>query len=545
MLDQQELIDYLGADATAGLAQWERATGRRSWPPAVHWRIEGGYSPAMLAPLVVDDFGATWQLVLKVCPADTREPASHRSARREASAFAAEHLVDQPFDPWPTPSGGLLMFQALAGDRPDCLPLAALPRAQIGEVCGLIAGSLLAEWNEATFHSRRMRLWRAINREVGPAVATNGSVRRWASTTTGLDDRTHWIVTPEDPVPRPNPVAMTRVGSPLADHAVNALLGRSHLDLHLQNVLIPLDGRGEPAPDRFQLIDLATYDSYGSLTADPVTLMLSAVASRLLEVSGDDRVALQEAIVRTETADGVPPFDVVAAVYTAGLGAVSAAGRGWSAAWQLQFLVSVLARALLFTTFERLDPQVRWWFFRLAARAGSELLDRCGIVVPVADVRLVENPFRRQDFTADAETTTDSAHSTELPPAQPDVDLRDLVSSAWRLEEIGQEREAVMYLTEACRHISPVSAADPSLAVVQMRDLVEDAGQILGSEHPMVLNLRHELARLTDDAGDPAAARRLFDDVWRQRRRVLGGNHPDTMRSRRARDDAALIRRLS
>ena len=427
--------------------------------------------------------------------------------------------------------------------RVGFLPLAALPPAQISKVCGLITRSLLTEWNEARFHSRRIRLWRAINREVGPAVATHGSVRRWTSTTAGLDDRVQWIVTPEDPIPRPNPLRMTRAG-PLADHTVNALLGRSHLDLHLQNVLIPLDGRGEPAPDRFQLIDLATYDSYGSLTADPVTLMLSAVASRLLEVQSDDWVVLQEAIVHAETAAAVPPFDVVAAVYDAGLTAVSAAGRGWSVAWQVQFLVSVLARGLLFTTFARLDPRLRWWFFRLAARAGSELLDRCGIVVPVDDVRQIENPFRPQGFAADAETPMDSPYSAGR-PTQSGVDVQDLVSSAWRLEETQQEREAVMYLTEAYRRITPVSAADGSVAMARMRDLVQDAGQVLGSEHPMVLNLRHELARLTDDAGDPVEARQLFDDVWRQRRKVLGGNHPDTIRSRRARDDPTLIRRLA
>lgn len=54
----------------------------------------------------------------------------------------------------------------------------------------------------------------------------------------------------------------------------------------------------------------------------------------------------------------------------------------------------------------------------------------------------------------------------------------------------------------------------------------------LGEEHPAVLRVRHQLAWLIADGGDPAQAEAIYQDVLEIRLRVLGDSHPDTLASR-------------
>ncbi len=56
--------------------------------------------------------------------------------------------------------------------------------------------------------------------------------------------------------------------------------------------------------------------------------------------------------------------------------------------------------------------------------------------------------------------------------------------------------------------------------------------QVLGPEHPDTLSNRHNLARWTRQAGDPAAARDMLAGLLPVRERVLGPEHPDTLRAR-------------
>ena len=56
--------------------------------------------------------------------------------------------------------------------------------------------------------------------------------------------------------------------------------------------------------------------------------------------------------------------------------------------------------------------------------------------------------------------------------------------------------------------------------------------RVLGAEHPDTLTTRHNLARWTGEAGDPAAARDQYAALLPVVERVLGAEHPDTLTTR-------------
>jgi hypothetical protein len=58
--------------------------------------------------------------------------------------------------------------------------------------------------------------------------------------------------------------------------------------------------------------------------------------------------------------------------------------------------------------------------------------------------------------------------------------------------------------------------------------------RVLGPQHPVTLVTRHQLAKWTGEAGDPAAARDLLATLLPVFERVLGPQHPDTMTTRHA-----------
>ncbi|MGH3185373.1 MAG: tetratricopeptide repeat protein, partial [Streptosporangiaceae bacterium] len=56
--------------------------------------------------------------------------------------------------------------------------------------------------------------------------------------------------------------------------------------------------------------------------------------------------------------------------------------------------------------------------------------------------------------------------------------------------------------------------------------------RVSGPEHPDTLAARHQVARWTGDAGNPAAARDLLAGLLPVLERVLGPEHPRTLTDR-------------
>ncbi len=92
----------------------------------------------------------------------------------------------------------------------------------------------------------------------------------------------------EDEASLPNPLALLAedpaADKPVgADSVVNALCGKTHGDLHTENILLRLEP--SPAPDGYWLVDLAKYSARAPLARDATHLMLYVIARTLTGLS--------------------------------------------------------------------------------------------------------------------------------------------------------------------------------------------------------------------------------------------------------------------
>src|SRR5215207_9911940 len=268
-------------DETVAKALREWAAGLRGTValPSSQWHRKGHHTGAVLVAIVLDAPNPpNGKMIVKVCPPGqfSREPGDHHLAFAESPApFAARHLVEQLHSRYPVGDGRFLMFQGIAGDSlVDCQPVShpELPAEALVAVCGQVTRALLNEWNDPNpnVHRGKVQVATYLQAELADALEPGRSARRWADAVGGLGAETSWIVTAEDralgPMPNPYQLVAGEVG---VNRPIDYLYGRSHGDLHTDNVLIPWQRPKLPQPAGFRLIDLAGYRSDGPLTRDP------------------------------------------------------------------------------------------------------------------------------------------------------------------------------------------------------------------------------------------------------------------------------------
>jgi hypothetical protein len=526
----QDLESHVGEEIAGELYDCAARHGWSVRVPSRSWRAVDGYTSAQLFTLVID----TEQVVLKTLPDSPLEPEAYQRAAKDCPPAFRPHLVLQALPSWPTRSGGALMFQKLAGDDvTGCRSLATLPPERLVAGCGLIVDQLLRQWNEPVPAPRPMQLREFLRREIGAGLSAGGSLRRWAESSGLAPETTPWITLWGDPRVYPNPLALARDSSPLGDRAAEVFLGRRHGDLHLLNVLVPGHGDWPGRLDRFQLIDLGSYSSDGPLTSDPIFLVFSAIAQGLSTLPPD---RWENLLSYLEEQVGTPDpghlSELARTVFDTTSDVIASRDRGWTGEWRWQLRLSSLATAVCFTTFSRLGPNVRWWFFRLAARLGRALLVESGVAI-AADGSAVRNPFR-----SPRPVELDRPVAAERPASALEIDR--LVARAWRCAP-GDESTVGRLLNEAYGQVqrigrpggeaAPIRRTDAEVARDRLRDLLDDATQILGADDPLTLTFVHRLASWTRHSGDPAGAVRLYQEAADRRKKVLGERHPDTKAS--------------
>jgi hypothetical protein len=62
--------------------------------------------------------------------------------------------------------------------------------------------------------------------------------------------------------------------------------------------------------------------------------------------------------------------------------------------------------------------------------------------------------------------------------------------------------------------------------------LLPDQGRVLGADHPDTLRTRNNIAGWTGQCGEAREALRLFEALLPDQERVLGADHPETLRTR-------------
>jgi biotin carboxyl carrier protein len=370
------LASYLDARVARALREWADGLGGTVHLPSRRWRRKG-YTGAELTAVVLEaPEPPHGKMIVKVCPAGqlARETGTHNLALAEAGTFAKRHLVRQLHARYPVGDGRFLMFQDIPdGSLLASRPLSRLPGDQLAVAAGQIARALLTEWNGPDPKHRKIGVPAYLKAESADALERGRSAWRWAATVGLLESDSDWIATPEDGEhrPLPNPHRLAGLAS---DVTIDYVFGRSHGDLHMDNALVFWQQPEQPQPKNFHLIDLAAYSPEAPLTRDSVALMLSIISKDVPTLPDDQQEALLDFVVTP--AEQIPSTfkgtlgAAVWAIYEPGL---RFAGS-WRDEWRAQYLLSLLATALLYTSFESVGPRGRWWFFRLAARAGDEFL---------------------------------------------------------------------------------------------------------------------------------------------------------------------------
>ncbi|MDX2547005.1 hypothetical protein ACOT81_33240 [Streptomyces sp. WI04-05B] len=323
------------------------------------------------------------QLVLKVIPAGApgREASAHADALEAVPEFSKLHLVGQPYPPMDLDSGRTVMFQEVAGGSlRDVAPAGSLRRQEQNQVVEAVVRGLLAEWNEAALKNAvpaQVTLSEFLRRELDDVWTGGGSLQAFGRDLRLFDPSPPWLYS--DGMRLPNPYLLVKGWHPaLADPTLPVLRGLGHGDLHLDNILVP---RLEKVvqPHAYRLIDLCTFSGEADLGRDVATLLLSVLLPHVNhehELPPEQRHALLRFVVDPDAdhrADIVPgAADRVEAVRRTAHEAV----RDWRDPWDLQFLLSLTAAALRFTTYTKLSEAGRRWFVRLAAHAGGEVLAR-------------------------------------------------------------------------------------------------------------------------------------------------------------------------
>ncbi|GAB3159725.1 hypothetical protein GCM10027290_65020 [Micromonospora sonneratiae] len=198
-----------------------------------------------------------------------------------------------------------------------------------------------------------------------------------------LDPQARWITIDggDSAQPLPNPVAMVGDASLLEGIGLTYLVGLSHGDLHADNILARVSEDGTLRVHDARLIDLATFEAQASLSRNIATLVLSLVSEvvRTPLRPGED-TKLIDLVLNPENKTVKPqvaPYVVEAVrdVYSAFRRVLPA----YQDSWRPQYLLSVVAQALIHTSYNDAGADGQWWYLRLAARAAHRFLaDRSG-----------------------------------------------------------------------------------------------------------------------------------------------------------------------
>jgi hypothetical protein len=334
-----EIIETLGADNV----QITEVTTVRS-----------GNSGARLAKVTLADLSDEPNdrpCVIKYCPPDlaSRRPEDPREKRPESARhkqalqesppeFRERHLVESVF--MPIRCGGGAFVMGLSGV--DGVPLGTVELGKLAGVCKQVWEETLHEWTKHAFARRQSTVADLLRWELGDSNQARTWMHDWAEERGLLTPAL--LRLPDESDPLPNPWRILDANVPEARAKIHYLAGRTHGDLHGDNVLVPMFNDDVYA-NEFRLIDMATYHPKGPLSRDPAALLVS-LCSREIGVSSpsvrEASLAYLEHKRRAEHLYGsIPPEirNVIDALREPTREFAKAAG--WEADWHQQLKVSL------------------------------------------------------------------------------------------------------------------------------------------------------------------------------------------------------------
>jgi hypothetical protein len=215
--------------------------------------VSRGYTGARLAKAQLANVSGQskphW-CVIKYCPPvlvnHQRESRRHTAALQEAPRkFRERHLTKIAFPPIPCPSNALVIGQSNA----DGISLGTVGLDQLADACEVVWKKILVQWASPGYDSEQSTLAELLACELDDSFRPGGWLHDWAQVNDLLVPAFLELEGEESPLP--NPWRLFVEDLPATRAEIHYLVGRTHGDLHGDNVLIPVrNGTIRPADER-------------------------------------------------------------------------------------------------------------------------------------------------------------------------------------------------------------------------------------------------------------------------------------------------------
>jgi hypothetical protein len=394
------LVDLIGPAAARALREH---AGWKECDYDLELVFDSGRSAAVVAMVLeVDQLEErSTKLVLKTVgtaeePIALGEFARHRHAVEKAPEdFGEVHLSALWRDPIRIGNGTWIVLQELVGDGDlEVEPLAvlldhALGRAPGGtprrpavdidadgfaRTCGEVVEVILRKWVGHPYTPKEVGVTEFLGAHLGKHLTDPGRLLGHVREHPG---RTIVLEPGSDPLP--NPFALATGSFFSTEPRIRVFSGRSHGDLHSDNVLVVARPRVDSR--KFFLIDLAGYEDDGPVTRDPVHFVLHLIAHNLHEVPKHQDKLIDLLLDPNDklAPDLLPPWLVKTVT------AVHSAGNRWAASnrmkkeWRTQTYLSLVGCALRCLGRKSTREEDKRWFLLLAAKAAAKFVSETDV----------------------------------------------------------------------------------------------------------------------------------------------------------------------
>ncbi|NEC92172.1 hypothetical protein [Streptomyces sp. SID12501] len=310
------------------------------------------------------------------------EALLHKRAWQARPDFSKRHLVHQPYPPILMIDGRSIMFQETGSDFHSIHTLGELPERYQASGCKKATFLILREWNDLTnAQSRITTASEYLKMELRHSLSVGRSAYRWAKAANLLPSDAPFIrVNFRDrELNLPNPIQVATDDHRMQGIHLEYLEGLTHGDLHLDNAVVPWPISSGPRIEQLRFIDLSAFSDSAPLTRDIVTLLLSCVfrsmRSGLSQKQQESSIALL--IDHDAKLKDYPPDSLVDTI--AEIAQIAEAlPKQWKQRWHAQYLLSLQAQSLTYTSYENVGERGRGFFFQLAAHAAEAFLESQG-----------------------------------------------------------------------------------------------------------------------------------------------------------------------
>lgn len=368
-------------DALSGLLKWQAydielnrwlAGGRSELPVALAERSGRAFTDKVAIKFFDDpDNVSKWQEASRLCPA----------AFKIHIAEASEPLGNQDI---------CIMVLKVAGDdvtrfRPMC-DMADKTGSDFGKACQIVIDSILKAWNPEVPSPDTARTILASKYFADifnvTRISPGNPLHQWMQSADFTISR-RLIMSSRTDEMIPNPLSFASWLDELPEKPkIQGRYGRAHGDLHLGNILMPLDPL---EPEKYILIDLDDYNADAPLARDPMYLLLSIASDWLREITpGSNRShQLIDAIVKPPgTIPAVTEYGKIChSIHNKAYQWGKLGGHGDD--WTQQSMLSLAGCALRYAS-RKLDgiadaSAASRWFLELAAVAAKRYLQESGL----------------------------------------------------------------------------------------------------------------------------------------------------------------------